>query len=154
MQLTTNYTMLYTWIRQLEVYIFHVNQSFPALIPASVPHPSHLGMLHLNITRPSGRSDRVSLPCSSKVGDLRVLAQKSFQNGFLSLITAEGRVLEDPQQSLEDVQLRDGDPLTAIWREARLTATRAAFALWCPGAERIVTWGSAGCGAESSEVDA
>ena len=64
------------------------------------------------------------------------------------------QVLEDPQQSLEDLGLRDGDHLTAICREARLTATRAAFALWCPGADGIVTWGSAGCGATSSEVDA
>ena len=83
-----------------------------------------------------------------------MLAQKSFQKGFLSLITADSRVLEDPQQPLEDLGLRDGDHLTAVCREASLAATRAAFALWCPGADGIVTWGSAGCGADSSEVDA
>ena len=83
----------YTWMHQLEVSIFRVTcQSNVSGPDSSLASTSRFGMLHIDITRPSGRSDRVSLPSFSKVGDLRILAQKSFQKGFLSLITAEGQV--------------------------------------------------------------
>ena len=80
-------------MHQLEVSIFRVTcQSNISGPDSSLASTSRFGMLHIDITRPSGRSDRVSLPSFSKVGDLRILAQKSFQKGFLSLITAEGQV--------------------------------------------------------------
>ena len=42
--------------------------------------------------------------------DLKVAAQKSLGQNFLRLIARDGQVL-DPQQSLEDVALEDGDTL-------------------------------------------
>eukprot|EP00435_Cladocopium_sp_Y103_P054694 s1678_g17.t2 len=85
-------------------------------------------------------------------GDLRVLAQKSFQRGFLKLVTADHGAL-DPTVSLQAAGLEDGDHLTAIVLEAKLAATATALALFCSGGDRVVTWGSQDCGGDSSEVE-
>ena len=108
-------------------------------------------MLHVNVGLPSGSSAKLSLPQSSKVGDLMILAQKTFGQGFLRLITCTGRVLTDPMESLEGV-LQEGDVLSAIVQQANITATQGAFAVWCCGGDRIVTWGLAGFGGDSSSV--
>ena len=79
-------------------------------------------MLQFTVALPSGQSETFSLPQSSKVGDLRVLAQKSFQRGFLRLVAADHSVV-DPTKSLPAAGLEDGDHLTAIAVEAKLAAT-------------------------------
>eukprot|EP00435_Cladocopium_sp_Y103_P028096 s2213_g7.t1 len=133
-------------------------------IPFSVPHchveqlPCFLSMFQVIVVSASGRSESISLPESSKVGDLKILAQKSFQQGFLRLVTAEGRILVDFSQSLVDAQLEDKDCLTAVAQQATLAATKqirfgcGAFALWCCGGSRIVTWGLPHCGGDSAAV--
>lgn len=57
-------------------------------------------MLHLNVALPSGKRKVLEVAESSKVGDLKFLAQQQFQQGFLRLITAEGHVLSDLEESL------------------------------------------------------
>ena len=108
-------------------------------------------MFQVTVALPSGYSEKFSIGQSSKVGDLRVLAQKSFQRGFLRLVAADHRTL-DPAVSLQAAGLEDGDHLTAIVLEAKLAATAAAFALFCSGGDRVVTWGHPKSGADSSEV--
>ena len=107
-------------------------------------------MLQISVTLPSGQGETFSLEPSSKVGDLRVLAQKSFQRGFLRLVAADQRV--DPSKSLQDAGLEDGDHLTASAVDAKLAATDQAFALFCAGGDQVVTWGAPDCGGDSSEV--
>ena len=108
-------------------------------------------MLQVTVALPSGRSEKFGpLPQSSKVGDLRVLAQKSFQLGFLRLVTADHSVV-DPAVSLQAAGLEDGDHLTAIAVKAKLAATDREFALFCCAGDRVVTWG-AGPGGDSSKV--
>ena len=107
-------------------------------------------MLQVAVALPSGCSEPFSIPQSSKVGDLRVLAQKSFQRGFLKLVAADHHAL-DPALSLQAAGLEDGDHLTAIVQEAKLAATRQAFALFCPGGDGVVTWGDPDYGGDSSE---
>ena len=68
-------------------------------------------MLQVNISLPSGRSEKLSLEESSKVGDLRTLAQKAFRQGFLRLVTSDGRLLFDPQESLQAVGIQEEDNL-------------------------------------------
>ena len=85
-------------------------------------------MLQFTVALPSGRSEEFSLEPSSKVGDLRVLAQRAFQLGFLRLVAAD-RVV-DPTKSLQDAGLEDGDHLTALAVEAQVAATARAFALF------------------------
>ena len=97
-------------------------------------------MLQVTVALPSGQGETFSLEPSSKVGDLRILAQKSFQRGFLRLVDADHSVV-DPAVSLQAAGLEDGDHLTAIAVEARLAATDRAFALFCCGGDRVVTWG-------------
>ena len=58
----------------------------------------------------------------------------------------------DPTKSLQDAGLEDGDHLTAIAVEAKVAATARAFALFCPGGDRVVTWGYPDDGGDSSEV--
>ena len=108
-------------------------------------------MFHVNVALPSGRSEELSLPQSSKVGDLRALAQKSFQLGFLRLLAADHSVL-DPTVSMQAAGLEDGDHLTAIVLEAKVAAMEQAFASFCCGGDRIVTWRSPAHGGDSSEV--
>ena len=108
-------------------------------------------MLQFTVALPSGQSETCSLEPSSKVGDLRVLAQKSFQRGFLRLVAADHSVV-DPAVSLQAAGLEDGDHLTAIAVEAKLAATGEAFALFCPGGDWVVTWGDPAYGGDSSAV--
>ena len=108
-------------------------------------------MLQVTAALPSGCSEKFSIAQSSKVGDLRVLAQKSFQRGFLRLVAAGHHAL-DPTVSLQAAGLEDGDHLTAIVLEAKVTATAAAFALFGSGGDRVVTWGDPDWGGDSSEV--
>ena len=108
-------------------------------------------MLQITVALPSGCSEKFSIAQSSKVGDLRVLAQKSFQRGFLRLVTADHHAL-DPTLTLQAAGLEDGDHLTAIAVEATLAATSRAFALFCSGGDRVVTWGDPDYGGDSSQV--
>ena len=108
-------------------------------------------MLQLNVSLPSGRSEKFSLLQSSKVGDLKLLAQKSFQCGFLRLVAANSHML-DPAESLQAAGLQEGDHLTAIAIPGKLAATDKAMALWCCGGNRVVTWGDRGAGGDSSGV--
>eukprot|EP00435_Cladocopium_sp_Y103_P014007 s1113_g3.t1 len=110
-----------------------------------------LEMLQVTVALPSGCCEKFSIPQSSKVGDLRVLAQKSFQCSFLRLVAADHHAL-DPTVSLQAAGLEDGDHLTAIVQEAKLAATPAAFAFFCPGGDRVVTWGHDRHGGDSSGV--
>ena len=64
-------------------------------------------MFQVNMVLPSGRCESLSLLRSSKVGDLNILAQTSFGQGRLTLITAEGHVLLDPLESICAAGLED-----------------------------------------------
>ena len=108
-------------------------------------------MIQISIALPSGRSEAFTLPPSSKVGDLRILAQKSFQRGFLRLVDADHGMV-DPAVSLQSAGLEDGDNLTAIVIHPKVAATARAFALFCSGGNQVVTWGHPGYGGDSSEV--
>ena len=93
-------------------------------------------MLQVTVALPSGSSEKFSIPQSSKVGDLKVLAQKSFQRGFLKLVAADHSLM-DPTVSLQAAGLQDGLHVTAIVLEAQLAATDAAFALFCSGVTEL-----------------
>ena len=108
-------------------------------------------MLQVCIALPSGRNENLSVPKSSKVGDLKVLAQKAFGQGFVKLVTVEGQVLT-PSKSLDAVGIQDGDNLVAIAQQTKLATTGEAFALWCCGGHGLVTWGSANSGGNSSSA--
>ena len=101
-------------------------------------------MMQVTVNLPSGHGVSLSLPLSSKVGDLKALAQASFEQGNLILVTAEGRVLTDPTESLELAGLHDGDQLTTIVGRAKVSANYRSFAVFCPGHDRVVTWGGGG----------
>ena len=114
-------------------------------------------MFQATVALASGCSETISLPMSSKVGDLKVLAQKRFQQGLLRLITADGHILSDPSQSLLGAQLDEKDCLTAVAITGRVAATKSmfrvgAFALWSVGGNRIVIWGNPLHGSDSSAV--
>ena len=98
-------------------------------------------MLQVNITLPSGKSTSLAVPQSSKVGDVKILAQKAFHQGFLRLVSADGHVLTDTSELLTSVGIQDGDQLTAIACPAQIASNSAAFPWWCCGSDGIVTWG-------------
>ena len=100
-------------------------------------------MLQVYVALPSGKQKSFAIAESSKVGDLKRLAQKSFEQGFLRLVTAEGQVLPDLTLSvtLQAVVLEAGDHLTAVVQQAKMAATSAAFAMRCYGGDTIITWG-------------
>ena len=109
-------------------------------------------MFQVNVALPSGKSEIFEIPGSSKVGDLKILAQESFGQRFLRLVSAEGNSLLDLQASLQTAGIRDRDRLTAIACQAKVAASRHAFAMCCTGGDRIVTWGAADLGGDSSEI--
>ena len=63
--------------------------------------PSLSNMLEVEVSLPSGVSKTLSLPQSSKVGDLKVLAQEWFEKPFLRFATAEGQILANPAESIQ-----------------------------------------------------
>ena len=95
-------------------------------------------MLAVNVSLPSGKRKSLSLPQGSTVGDLKILAQKSFEQGFLRLVTEEGRMLTDLMETLPSA-IQDGKHLTAIAQQPKLAASCYAFAMWCCGGDRVVT---------------
>ena len=109
-------------------------------------------MLHVTAALTSGRSAGLSISQSSKVGDLKALAQKSFGIRFLTLVTSKSRILLDPVEPLQTAGLADGDQLTAVVGQAKLAATSSAFAFWSSAGDRVVTWGEPGEGGDSSAV--
>ena len=108
-------------------------------------------MFQVSVGLPSGRSEEFSIPQSSKVGDFQILAPKSCPVGFLRLVTAEGRQLVDPTESLQWCGVQNGDHLTAIVLEAK-PQVEEAFALWCYGGDKILTWGNPEFGGDNSQV--
>ena len=48
--------------------------------------------------------------------------------------------------------IQDGDHLTTVAQEAKLVATEQAFALWCCGGDRLLTWGNRHFGGHSAAV--
>ena len=111
-----------------------------------------LRMLRVNVSFPSGSGETLSLPEHSKVGDLKLLAQKTFRKGFLKLITVEGHVLTNLADSLQAAGVQDGEHLMAVAQQPQITATDLAFAVWCCGGNRVVTGGDPGCGGDCSAV--
>ena len=109
-------------------------------------------MLQVNVSLPNGHAELLSLLPSSTVQDLKQATQRAFGQKFLRLITAKNRVLVDPDKTLEEAQIEDGECLTALVLQPQLAATNSAFALWCHGDSAIVTWGGAEFGGDSSAV--
>ena len=109
-------------------------------------------MLQINVALPNGHAELQSLLPSSTVQDVRTKAQLAFGKKYLRLITAKNRVLANPEQTLEEAEIKDGECLTALVLQPQVAATNGAFALWCHGDSAIVTWGSAFCGGDSLAV--
>ena len=106
-------------------------------------------MFQVTVALPSGYSEKFSIAQSSTVWDLARLAQKSFQRGFLRLVAADHHVL-NPNLTLREAGFEDESHCTAIVLEAKLAAAAKAFALFCPGGDRVITWGQPDCGGDSS----
>ena len=58
----------------------------------------------------------------------------------------------DPDKTLEEAEIEDGDCLTALVLQPQLAAANGAFALWCHGDSTLVTWRHADFGGDSSAV--
>ena len=93
-----------------------------------------------------------SLSPSSTVQDLKAAAQRAFGQRHLILITADKRVLVNPEETLEEAEIKSGECITAMVAKPEMAATEQAFALWCHGDSAIVTWGHADFGGDSSGV--
>ena len=60
--------------------------------------------------------------------------------------------LPNAEECLEAFGLEDGDCLTAVVLQPKVSATGRSFALWCRGGYRIVTWGKPNSGDDSRSV--
>ena len=107
--------------------------------------------IKLKFSLPSGRCETVSVLQSSTIADLKTAAQQSFGQRFLRLAAPDGRLF-DPKDSLRLSGFQDGDSLAVVAQQPKVAATGGAFALWCVGVDRIVTWGFPHFGGESSQV--
>ena len=109
-------------------------------------------IFHVNVALPNGHAELLTLLPSSTVQDLRAKAQRAFGKKYLGLVTAKNRVLVDPDTTLAEAEIEDGECLTALVLQPQMAATPTAFALWCHGHSAIVTWGHAEYGGNSSAV--
>ena len=107
--------------------------------------------IKLQVSLASGRRETVTVSQSGSVADLKIAAQQSFGQSFLRLAAPDGSLLK-PTDSLRLSGLQDGDSLIAVAQQPKIAATRDAFALWCVGADRVVTWGCRRSGGTSSRV--
>ena len=103
-------------------------------------------MLQINIALPNGHAELFKLLPSSTVQDLSAMAQRAFGKKYLRLITAKNRVLIDPDTTLQEAEIEEGECLAALVLRPQLAATCSAFALWCHGGNAIATWGKADYG--------
>ena len=109
-------------------------------------------MIRIHVALLNGNPELLTLPPSSRVQDVRTKAQRAFGKKHLKFITAKNRVLADPNTTLEEAEIQDGECLTALVLQPQLAATKSAFALWCHGESAVVTWGDAQYGGNSSLV--
>ena len=100
-------------------------------------------MIQIHVALPNGHAELFTLLPSSTVQDLKTKAERAFEKKYLKLITAKNRVLVDPNTTLEEAEIQDGECLTALVLQPQLAATEGAFALWCHGYSTIFTWGAA-----------
>ena len=70
--------------------------------------------LSVNVSLPSGRNESLKVPELSTVGDLQVLAQESFGQKFLRLVTSKNVALTNPKDSLQAAGIQEGEHLTAF----------------------------------------
>ena len=71
-------------------------------------------MLSVNVSLPSGRNESLKVPELSTVGDLQVLAQESFGQKFLRLVTSKNVALTNPMDPLQAAEIQEGEHLTAF----------------------------------------
>ena len=90
-------------------------------------------MFKIDVALPNGHAELLTLLPSSTVQDLRTEAEQAFGKKYLRLITAKNRVLADPDKTLEETEIEDGECLTALVLQPQLAATGGAFAL-------VVSW--------------
>ena len=111
-------------------------------------------MLEISLVLPSGGTESFSVPESSSVEDLNILAQTLLGKPVLRLVTADGRPLNDPEESLTDAGLRNGDGVTAIALHPQhlAAATVGAFAVWRCWSHGVLTWGDLNYGGRSAAI--
>ena len=109
-------------------------------------------MIRINVALPNGHAELLTLLPSSTVQDLKTKAQQAFGKKCLRLFTAKNRVLVEPDKTLEEAEIEDGECLTALALQPQVAATQCAFALYCHGDSAIVTWGHAEFGGDTSAV--
>ena len=107
--------------------------------------------MKFDVSLPSGRRETVKVSQFGTVADLKTAAQESLGRRFLRLAAPDGHLL-DPADSLRLSGFQDGDHLTAVAQPPKIAATWFAFALWCVGADKVVTWGNPAYGGDSSRV--
>eukprot|EP00434_Breviolum_minutum_P031719 symbB.v1.2.028052.t1/scaffold2932.1/size66953/2 len=132
------------------VYVGHHMELHPK-DPMKTPRRMN-SMLRINVALLNGHAELLTLLPSSTVQDVMTNAKLAFGKKYLRLVTAKNRVLDDPEKTLEEAQIEDGECLIALVLQPRLAATAGAFALWCHGYSAVVTWGRANFGGDSSAV--
>eukprot|EP00438_Fugacium_kawagutii_P035133 Skav218773 [mRNA] locus=scaffold1372:350696:362053:- [translate_table: standard] len=109
--------------------------------------------LKFHAALPGGQGETVSVSQFATIGDLKKAVQKALGRPFLKLAAPDGRLLDDPVESLEVSGLRDGDAISVVaQQQPKVAATRGAFALWRSACDGVVTWGDPNCGGDSSPV--
>ena len=109
-------------------------------------------MPRILVALPSGEHAKLWVPYKNpKVADLKLVAQTHFQRGFLNLVAPDGRIL-DPNEDLENVNLTEGDHVTAVTMQVKLASTDFAFALWSTVRDKVITWGDPKFGGDSTKI--
>ena len=55
-------------------------------------------------------------------------------------------------ESLQAAGIQEGDCLTAVVQQPKMTATEQAFVVWCCGGNKVASWGASDSGGDCSTV--
>ena len=116
-------------------------------IPARGPVPASI---NLQVSLRDQR-ETVEVAEAGTIADLKMAVQLALGQGFLKLAALDGRPL-NPMDSLRFSGLQDGDSIAAVAQQPKIASTSRAFALWCVGGDRIVTWGDPQSGGDSIAI--
>ena len=68
--------------------------------------------LRVNVVLPNGHAEALTLLPSSIVQDVNTMAQGALGKKHIRLITAKNRLLVDPEKTLEEAEIEDGECVT------------------------------------------
>ena len=111
-----------------------------------------LTWFNLNVALPSRHAEIITYFNAFFQGSKRQRPTEPLGNRKPQTYHCTNRVILDPDKTLEEAEIEDGECLAALVPQPKLAATHSAFTLRCHGDGAIVAWGDPPRGRDSPPV--